>query len=200
TAGPKQSVHFSKSRSTFHKSHSPIRRSFNNATAHSRRNLIERVNTVGSKAVSAIKGNRVTIVKTSLSCVWRPRVNDIDQISKDNSHPQQALKNKEIVDSGCSRHMTRNKACLTDYQEINDGGFVAFGSSRGTQDNVDTRKEVSDQHYIVLLLWSSISSTFKSLDDKAADDKPKDDTGSKTVEEPVNKEDQAYSDELDRLM
>nr|GEW77445.1 hypothetical protein [Tanacetum cinerariifolium] len=62
------------------------------------------------------------------------------------------------------------------------------------------RKGVSDQHYIVLPLWSSISSTFKSSDDKAANDKPKDDTGSKIVEEPVNKEDQAYMDELDRLM
>nr|GEU81528.1 hypothetical protein [Tanacetum cinerariifolium] len=69
-----------------------------------------------------------------------------------------------------------------------------------TQDNVDAGKEVSDQHYIVLPLWSSISSTFKSLDAKAADDKPKDDTSSKIVEEPVNKEDQAYIDELDRLM
>nr|GEX86192.1 hypothetical protein [Tanacetum cinerariifolium] len=70
----------------------------------------------------------------------------------------------------------------------------------GTQDNIDAGKEVSDQHYIVLPLWSSISSTFKSSDDKAADDKPKDDTGSKTTEEPINKEDQAYKDELDRLM
>nr|GEW54607.1 hypothetical protein [Tanacetum cinerariifolium] len=70
----------------------------------------------------------------------------------------------------------------------------------GTQDNVDVRKEVFDQHYIVLPLWSSISSTFKSLDDKAADDKLKNDTGSNTVEEQVNKEDQAYRDELDLLM
>nr|GFC47120.1 ribonuclease H-like domain-containing protein [Tanacetum cinerariifolium] len=45
-------------------------------------------------------------------------------------HSQQALKNKRIVDNGCSRHMTGNKACLTDYQEINDGGFVAFDVSR----------------------------------------------------------------------
>nr|GFD38507.1 hypothetical protein [Tanacetum cinerariifolium] len=49
-------------------------------------------------------------------------------------------------------------------------------------------------------LWSSISSTFKSSDDKVADDKPKDDTGSHTVEEPINKEDQAYRDELDKLL
>nr|GEY98761.1 hypothetical protein [Tanacetum cinerariifolium] len=32
------------------------------------------------------------------------------------------------------------------------------------------------QHHIVLPLWSSISSTYKSSDDKAVDDKPKDDT------------------------
>nr|GFC21464.1 hypothetical protein [Tanacetum cinerariifolium] len=135
----KQSVNFSKSRSTFHKSHSPIRRSFYNATLHLKTNSTERVNTARSEAVSVVKGKGITAVKTSAGCVWRPRVNDIDQLSKDNrwicirldyGHPQQALKNKGIVDSGCSRHITRNKAYLTDYKEINDGGFVAFVSSR----------------------------------------------------------------------
>nr|GEU60550.1 reverse transcriptase domain-containing protein [Tanacetum cinerariifolium] len=38
----------------------------------------------------------------------------------------------------------------------------------------------TDQHHIMLPLWSSTSSTYKSSDDKAEDDKPKDDTGSKT--------------------
>ncbi|GJY46403.1 putative ribonuclease H-like domain-containing protein [Tanacetum coccineum] len=41
---------------------------------------------------------------------------------------QQALKNKGIFDSGCSRHMTGNKDFLIDYQD-SDGGFVAFGGS-----------------------------------------------------------------------
>nr|GEW06313.1 hypothetical protein [Tanacetum cinerariifolium] len=67
TTGPKQSVNFSKSRS------------------------------------SVVKGNGVTAVKTSAGCVWRPR-----------GHPQQALKNKGIVDSVCSRHMTGNKAYHAD--------------------------------------------------------------------------------------
>ncbi|GKC36233.1 hypothetical protein Tco_1048617, partial [Tanacetum coccineum] len=40
--------------------------------------------------------------------------------------PQKALKNKGIVDSGCSRHMTRNKAYLVEYQDDN-GGPVSFG-------------------------------------------------------------------------
>nr|GEX20184.1 putative ribonuclease H-like domain-containing protein [Tanacetum cinerariifolium] len=44
--------------------------------------------------------------------------------------PQKALKNKEIVDSGCSRHMTRNKAYLVNYQDYNRGP-IAFGGSKG---------------------------------------------------------------------
>nr|GEV02443.1 hypothetical protein [Tanacetum cinerariifolium] len=44
---------------------------------------------------------------------------------KDEGNPQQELKDKRVTDSGCSRHMTENKSCLTDYKEI-DGGFVAF--------------------------------------------------------------------------
>nr|GEZ52849.1 retrotransposon protein, putative, unclassified [Tanacetum cinerariifolium] len=84
-------------------------------------------------------------------------------------------------------------------QTDKNAGPQNTNGNAGTQDNVNSRKEVFDQHYIVLPLWSSISSTFKSSDEKATDDKPTDDTGSKTVEEPVNKEDQAYRDELDRL-
>ncbi|GKB67204.1 putative ribonuclease H-like domain-containing protein, partial [Tanacetum coccineum] len=45
-------------------------------------------------------------------------------------NPQRALKNKGIVDSGCSRHMTGNKAYLAEYQDYN-GGPVAFGGSKG---------------------------------------------------------------------
>nr|GEX25908.1 hypothetical protein [Tanacetum cinerariifolium] len=86
-------------------------------------------------------------------------------------------------------NQTDKKACPQD-----------TNGNAGTQDNVDTGKEVSDQYYIVFPLWSSISSIYKSSDDKPTDDKPKDDTGFKTVKEPVNKEDQAYRDELDRLM
>nr|GEV42672.1 hypothetical protein [Tanacetum cinerariifolium] len=49
-------------------------------------------------------------------------------MNKDNPH--QTLKGKGIIDSGCSRHMTRNKAYLVDYQDFN-GGLVAFGGSKG---------------------------------------------------------------------
>ncbi|GKA93393.1 putative ribonuclease H-like domain-containing protein, partial [Tanacetum coccineum] len=36
-------------------------------------------------------------------------------------YPQRALQNKWIVDSGCSRHMTGNKAYLAEYQDFNGG-------------------------------------------------------------------------------
>ncbi|GJQ98450.1 hypothetical protein Tco_0009589 [Tanacetum coccineum] len=94
------------------------------------------VNTAGKIAVSTVKGNGVTTVKASAGCVWRPKKTDLKNGSNDNSgswilkrgNPQQALKYKGMFNSGCSRHMTGNKALLTDYQDI-DGGFVSFGGS-----------------------------------------------------------------------
>ncbi|GJY71945.1 hypothetical protein Tco_0475648 [Tanacetum coccineum] len=88
------------------------------------------------ESVSTVKGTGVTAIKASAGCVWRPKMTNLNNVSKDNNgpwvskrgNPQQDLKNKGIFDSGCSRHITGNKAFLTDYQEL-DGGFVAFGGS-----------------------------------------------------------------------
>nr|GEX15375.1 uncharacterized mitochondrial protein AtMg00810-like [Tanacetum cinerariifolium] len=46
------------------------------------------------------------------------------------SDDEHTLKEKVIIDSGCSRHMTGNKAYLVDYQDYN-GGPVAFEDSKG---------------------------------------------------------------------
>nr|GFB10131.1 ribonuclease H-like domain-containing protein [Tanacetum cinerariifolium] len=40
-------------------------------------------------------------------------------------NPQHALKDKGVIDSGCSRHMTGNISYLSDFEELN-GGYVAF--------------------------------------------------------------------------
>nr|GEY55870.1 ribonuclease H-like domain-containing protein [Tanacetum cinerariifolium] len=42
---------------------------------------------------------------------------------------QQALKDKGVIDSGCSRHMTGNIYYLSDFKEINEG-YVAFGGNQ----------------------------------------------------------------------
>ncbi|GJU94841.1 putative ribonuclease H-like domain-containing protein [Tanacetum coccineum] len=57
------------------------------------------------------------------------KVNTVKPIVNDDD-PHKALKNKGIVNSGCSRHMAGNKAYLDDYQDYN-GGPVAFGGSKG---------------------------------------------------------------------
>nr|GEZ04227.1 ribonuclease H-like domain-containing protein [Tanacetum cinerariifolium] len=69
--------------------------------------------------------------------VSRPNVNNALPITysyfKAHSpgNPHYALQDQGIFDSGYSRHMTRNKSYLTDYQEI-DGGIVAFaGNAKG---------------------------------------------------------------------
>nr|GFC42443.1 ribonuclease H-like domain-containing protein [Tanacetum cinerariifolium] len=43
-------------------------------------------------------------------------------------NPQHGLKDKEVIDSGCSRHMIGNMSYLSDFEELN-GGYVAFGGN-----------------------------------------------------------------------
>ncbi|GJU88524.1 ribonuclease H-like domain-containing protein [Tanacetum coccineum] len=101
--------------------YSTARRPFNKITTTNNSNFTKKVNTVkGTRintarpkaVISAVKGNKGNVVKAS-AC-W--------------GNPQQDLKDKGVIDSGCSRHMTRNRSYLTDYEEVN-GGFVAFGGN-----------------------------------------------------------------------
>nr|GEY48082.1 ribonuclease H-like domain-containing protein [Tanacetum cinerariifolium] len=78
--------------------------------------------------VKHVKSTRQT-VKDQDTCSQNP---------KDN--PYYNLKEKGSVDSGCSRHMTRNKAYLIEYQDFN-GGSVAFGGSNG---------QITDKENVVL--------------------------------------------------
>nr|GEW81833.1 hypothetical protein [Tanacetum cinerariifolium] len=68
----------------FHKSHSLVRRTFNQRTAPKHSDFKEKINTAGTKiVVSAVKRNRKNAVKSSACWVWRPKENVIDHISKD---------------------------------------------------------------------------------------------------------------------
>nr|GEZ19740.1 hypothetical protein [Tanacetum cinerariifolium] len=58
-------------------------------------------------------------------------------------NPQQDLKDKGVINSGCSRYITGNKSYLTDYEEINEG-FVAFGGEEKKKDVEDLRNEDSE--------------------------------------------------------
>ncbi|GKA45424.1 putative ribonuclease H-like domain-containing protein [Tanacetum coccineum] len=65
--------------------------------------------------------------------VKTPRENVKNQSThsqKPKENTQRTLKNKGIIDSRCSRHMTGNKAYLANFQDFY-GGPVAFGGSKG---------------------------------------------------------------------
>nr|GEV09140.1 hypothetical protein [Tanacetum cinerariifolium] len=49
-------------------------------------------------------------------------------VLKFKGNPQHDLKDKGVIDSGCSRHMTWNMSYLSDFVELN-GGYVAFGGN-----------------------------------------------------------------------
>nr|GEV37679.1 hypothetical protein [Tanacetum cinerariifolium] len=46
-------------------------------------------------------------------------------------NPHQALKDKGVIDSGCSRHMTGNISYLSEFEEINGGYFAFSGNQKG---------------------------------------------------------------------
>ncbi|GJY24039.1 ribonuclease H-like domain-containing protein [Tanacetum coccineum] len=72
-------------RNNFYKSHSPIRRPFNKTTAPKANFTNHKVHTAGDKIVSAIGGNRETVVKASAHCIWRPKRHYWNKVSKYNS-------------------------------------------------------------------------------------------------------------------
>ncbi|GJX85452.1 putative ribonuclease H-like domain-containing protein [Tanacetum coccineum] len=72
--------------------------------------------------------------------VWNnvQRLNHQNKFVPKADDPQEALKNKGIIDSGCSRHMTGNKAYLVEYQDYN-GGPIAFRGQKGSRENSNAR-------------------------------------------------------------
>ncbi|GKC74440.1 hypothetical protein Tco_1120323, partial [Tanacetum coccineum] len=141
-AGPMKNV--------INNAYSTARRPFNKITTANNSNFTKKVNTVkGTKVntarpkavLSAVNGNKGNVVKASACWVWRPNHKVLDHVSRNNGalmslkrfdyiigNPQQDLKDKGVINSGCSRHMTGNRSYLTDYEEIN-GEFVAFGGN-----------------------------------------------------------------------
>ncbi|GJS69232.1 putative ribonuclease H-like domain-containing protein [Tanacetum coccineum] len=112
--------------------HSTVKRPIHKNTAFKNSNINQRVNTIRGKdvktarpkaVVNVVKGNNVNAVKALACWVWKPKTKVLDH-----GNPQMDLQDQGVIDSGCSRHMTRNMSYLTDYEEI-DGGYVAFGGN-----------------------------------------------------------------------
>ncbi|GKG09113.1 hypothetical protein Tco_0337859, partial [Tanacetum coccineum] len=88
-----------------------------------------------------------TAVKTSAGYVWR-KVIPLSKTnggptfdSNVNDYPLKHMEHRGIFDSGCSGHMTGNRAHLDDYQELSKVGSVTFGGSKvkplGQEEGID---------------------------------------------------------------
>ncbi|GJZ83878.1 hypothetical protein Tco_0649051 [Tanacetum coccineum] len=133
TAHSKTTVNAARQMSYLSKiAHPTVKRPIHKNTTFKNSNINQRVNTVRGKKintarpkaiVNAVKGNNFNAVKASTCWVWKPKHKVLDH-----GNPQMDLQDQGVIDSGCSRHMTRNMSYLTDYKEI-DGGYVAFGGN-----------------------------------------------------------------------
>ncbi|GKB46678.1 putative ribonuclease H-like domain-containing protein [Tanacetum coccineum] len=110
-AGPMKNV--------INNAYSTARRPFNKITAANSSNFTKKVNTV--------KGTRVNTARPKAVLVMLWEIREM-LLRPQHGNPQQYLKNKGVIDSGCSRYMIGNRSYLTDYEEINRG-FVTFGGN-----------------------------------------------------------------------
>nr|GEU37117.1 retrovirus-related Pol polyprotein from transposon TNT 1-94 [Tanacetum cinerariifolium] len=78
-----------------------------------------------------------------------PKVNGVKGVQGNWSNPQHSLKDKGVIDSGCSRYMTGNMSYLSNFEEIN-GGYVAFGGNRKGGKITGKGKIKTDTECIVL--------------------------------------------------
>nr|GEZ60105.1 ribonuclease H-like domain-containing protein [Tanacetum cinerariifolium] len=76
---------------------------------------------VVNKAHSPVK-RPINQRTTTKNCNFNKKVTTVK------GNPQQALKAKGVIDSGCLRHMTGNISFLSEFKEI-DGGYIAFGGN-----------------------------------------------------------------------
>nr|GEV42939.1 ribonuclease H-like domain-containing protein [Tanacetum cinerariifolium] len=97
----------------------------------------------------------------------RPVLTDVPQST---GNPQQALKDKGVIDSGYSRHMTGNISFLLDFEEIN-GRYVSFegkpkGGKISGKGKIKTGKLDLDDVYFVNELKFNLFSVSQMCDKK----------------------------------
>ncbi|GJW72842.1 hypothetical protein Tco_0132212 [Tanacetum coccineum] len=124
-AHPKSIVFSAKPMSCFPKiAQSTVRRPFQTKTALSNKRFTHKVNTAKAQAVNTARPQAVNTARPKIVKIARPNsavVNAIRVNQENAGKPQQD--DTGFVDSGCSRHMTRNIAYLSCFKEF-EGGSV----------------------------------------------------------------------------
>nr|GEU86453.1 ribonuclease H-like domain-containing protein [Tanacetum cinerariifolium] len=98
------------------KPHSPPISHINRSPSLKANNFLLKVINVKAPMVNVVKG-------VHGKWEWKPKCPILDH-----GNLQHALKDKGVIDSRCSRHMTGNMSYLSNFEEIK-GGYVAFGGN-----------------------------------------------------------------------
>ncbi|GJX25084.1 putative ribonuclease H-like domain-containing protein [Tanacetum coccineum] len=116
-----------------------------NTAGASVNNAVRSVNTAGSKPTvnhprpisNVYKKGYLQVTEPFIkysankNSIFNKKVNTVrvkDSTARDRAVKE--YKEKGVIDSGCSRHMTGNKCYLTEYEDY-DGGFVSFRDGKG---------------------------------------------------------------------
>ncbi|GJW11645.1 putative ribonuclease H-like domain-containing protein [Tanacetum coccineum] len=159
TVGSKPTVNHPRSISnTYKKGYSQVTRPFNtnkNSIFIKIDNIVRVKDTTARYrvVVSENKGKGANAIKAS-ACWGNPQQKD--------------YKEKVVIDSGCSRHMTGNKCYLTEYEDY-DGGFVSFGDGKGrisSKGKIKTRTLDFDNVYFCKELKYNLFSVSQICDKK----------------------------------
>nr|GEY68396.1 ribonuclease H-like domain-containing protein [Tanacetum cinerariifolium] len=102
------------------KAHSPLRRPINLRPSPTHCNFHQKVTIVRPTQVNVVQGIQVSYGLGSQKT--------LTFLFAVHGNPQHALKDKGVIDSRCSRHITGTISYLSDFEEIN-GGYVAFGGN-----------------------------------------------------------------------
>nr|GEU33754.1 ribonuclease H-like domain-containing protein [Tanacetum cinerariifolium] len=126
---------------------------------------INGVNTAGQISVSSVEGNRVIAFKTLAVCVWRPKISDLNNVSKDSSRSW-ISKRVKLIDpqgrlNGCFMHMAGKKSLLTDYADLLTKSFDVGDEA--------VHKKLGDRMEMAATIASSLEAEQDSEDEDAKD-------------------------------
>nr|GEU80102.1 putative ribonuclease H-like domain-containing protein [Tanacetum cinerariifolium] len=109
-------------------------------------------------------------LKSRVTAVKAPVVSAAQGMQGNWGNPHHVLKDKGVIDSRCSRHMTGNMSYLSDFKEINDG-YAAFGGNPkggkiSGKEKIKTGKLDFDDVYFVKELKFNLFSVSQMCDKK----------------------------------
>nr|GEX19446.1 putative ribonuclease H-like domain-containing protein [Tanacetum cinerariifolium] len=140
------------------KPHSPPRRHITRSPSPKASNFPLKVTAAKATMVNVVKG-------VHGKWEWKPKCPILDH-----GNPHHALKDKGVIDSGCSRHITGNMSYLSDFEELN-GGYVAFGGNPkgckiSRKGKIKTKKLDFEDVYFVKELKFNLFSVSQMCDKK----------------------------------